>query len=169
MHTDTSDIRQRLIRIVEPVCRDSGYELVDLRYVLEQGGWVLRVFIDRDPPGPDPIGFDDCERVSRELSALLDVEDPLPNAYRLEVSSPGVDRPLRTADHFRRQLGSDVKVTMDRGLDGRRNFTGTVVAVDGDTVTLSVDGQKYQLPIDDIAHAKLIPDWDALLREARHP
>jgi len=168
MHTDTSDIRQRLIELVEPVCRDSGYELVDLRYVLEQGGWVLRVFIDLDPPGPDAISFEDCERVSRALSALLDVEDPLPNAYRLEVSSPGVDRPLRTAEHFRRQLGNTVKVTMDRGLDGRRNFSGTVVHVDGDTVTLAADGQRHQLPIDDIAAARLVPDWDALMREARH-
>src|SRR5262245_16949858 len=100
MHGNPSEIRDQLIRLHEPVCRASGYELVDLRYLLEQGGWVVRVLIDLDPPGPDAIGFDDCERISRELSAVLDVEDPIPNAYRLEVSSPGVDRPLRTAEHF---------------------------------------------------------------------
>jgi ribosome maturation factor RimP len=164
MHTNTSDIRDRLIRIAEPVCRASGYELVDLRYLLEQGGWVVRVFIDRDPPGPDSIGFDDCERISRELSAVMDVDDPVPNAYRLEVSSPGVDRPLRTAEHFRRQVGGQIKVTLERGIDGRRNFTGRVVGVDGDHVVVEADGHRHALPLDDIATAKLIPDWDAIMR-----
>jgi ribosome maturation factor RimP len=165
MPSNPSDIRDRLIELVEPVCRASGYELVDLRHVLEQGGWVVRVFIDRDPPGgPDPISFEDCERVSRELSALFDVEDPIPNAYRLEVSSPGVDRPLRTAEHFRRQIGNQAKLTLDRGIDGRRNFSGTVIGVDDDDVIVEVDGTRHALPLSDISTAKLVPDWDAIMR-----
>ncbi len=166
-HANPSDIRDRLLRLAEPVCRASGYELVDLRYVLEQGGWVVRAYIDYDPPGPDAISFADCERVSRELSAVFDVEDPIPGAYRLEISSPGVDRPLRTAEHFRRQIGNQIKVTLERGLDGRRNFSGTVVGVEGDDIAIDVDGTRHLLPLDDIATAKLVPDWDALMRDAR--
>jgi len=168
MHPEPQQIRERLIALAEPVCRDLGYELVDLRYVLEPGAWVVRAFIDRDGAG-EPIGFDDCERVSRELGAVLDVEDPIPAAYRLEVSSPGVDRPLRTADHFRRHLTQQAKISLHRGLDGRRNFTGTLTAVEdeGATVVVDADGARYRLPLADIANAKLIPDWDALFRQAR--
>ncbi len=170
------DTRDKLLKIAEPVCTGAGYELVDLRFVSEPGGWVVRVFIDH-APGTSPgtsidvsIGFDDCERISRELSALFDVEDPVPHAYRLEVSSPGFDRPLRTADHFRRVVGACAKVALGHGVDGRRNFTGTVVGVDagddGAVVEIEVDGTRHRLPFDDIANAKLVPDWDRLVGSA---
>ena len=103
-------IADRVLHLAEPVCASSGYELVDVRFVMEQGGWVIRVFIDR--VDERPVDLDDCERVSRELSALFDVEDPIPHAYSLEVSSPGIDRPLRTAAHFRRFVGATAKITM---------------------------------------------------------
>ena len=108
-------LRQRLVAIVEPVCLGAGYDLVDLRLKSEQGGWVLRVFIDVHAAADQPLdaewwkhGVDlaDCERLSRELSAVLDVDDPIPHAYSLEVSSPGIDRPLRTAAHFAHFKGS---------------------------------------------------------------
>jgi ribosome maturation factor RimP len=170
----------KLFAIAQPVCFAAGYELIDVRLVMEPSGWVLRVFIDRlTQAGEDAavghgtaIGLDDCERMSRELGAVLDVEDPIPQAYSLEVSSPGIDRPLRTGAHFRRFAGETTKVVLRRGLPvpgqdsaPRRNFKGPIVSVDDADafVVVDVDGTHYRLPIDDIDSARLVPDWDAVL------
>ena len=178
----TNPTLNRVFALVEPVCNGAGYELVDLRLTLEQGGWVLRVCIDlldgaASPEAADPgtdsdsirrIDTSDCERASREVSAVLDVEDPIPQAYSLEVSSPGIDRPLRTPAHFAKFIGSEIKATlvtplMQDGLE-RRNFRGVIEAVDGDNLKLRVDNKTYVLEIDDIDTARLLPDWDAVLR-----
>jgi ribosome maturation factor RimP len=168
-------LHTKLISIIEPVLEQSGFELVDLRFLLEQGGWVLRVQVDL-PLGEvtdlsevpsDRVDLEDCENISRELSAVLDVEDPIPQAYHLEVSSPGIDRPLRTAAHFAHFKGSEAKIQLAAPphLDGgeRRNFKGKLVGVIDDKVEIDVDGHTFQLPIDDIDHAKLVPDWDAVM------
>lgn len=168
---------QRLISIIEPVLQASGYELVDVRLVMEQGGWTLRVAVDRplDPDMPpdevpqDRVDLTACENISRELSAVLDVEDPIPQAYSLEVSSPGIDRPLRTAAHFAYFNGSDAKIQMAIGVptesgSERKNFRGYLRGVEGDKVLIDVDGQRFALPIEDIEQAKLVPDWDAVMR-----
>jgi ribosome maturation factor RimP len=161
------DIEAKLLKIAQPVCEDAGFEVVDIRFSRDPRGWVVQIFIDYSNGGAQEIGFDDCERMSRELSAVFDVEDPIPHAYSLEVSSPGVARPLRTAEHFRRFLGQQAKIALSDGIDGRRNFKGTLVAVDDDErVTVEVDGQSYDLPISDIDNAKLVPDWDAVMRNA---
>lgn len=158
----------KLLKIAAPVCEDAGFEVVDLRYSRDQRGWVVQIFIDHLNGGAQEISFKDCEQMSRELSAVFDVEDPLPHAYSLEVSSPGVARPLRTAEHFRRFVGQQAKIALTDGVDGRRNFKGTLVGVtDGDErVTVEVDSATYDLPIADIDSAKLIPDWDAVMRNA---
>ncbi len=172
-------LRQRLVAIVEPVCLGAGYDLVDLRLKSEQGGWVLRIFIDvhtapdAPPSSIDPewwkhgVDLADCERLSRELSAVLDVDDPIPHAYSLEVSSPGIDRPLRTAAHFRRFVGAEIKVALAVPLAGtdRKNFRGELTAVPtDDTIVMVVDGQTFTLPIADIDTAKLVPDWDDVMK-----
>ena len=169
-------LHTKLISIIEPVLEQSGFELVDLRFLLEQGGWVLRVQVDL-PLGEvtdlsevpsDRVDLEDCENISRELSAVLDVEDPIPQAYHLEVSSPGIDRPLRTAAHFAHFKGSEAKIQLAAPLhlDGgeRRNFKGKLVGVIDNKVEIDVDGHTFQLPIDDIDHAKLVPDWDAVMK-----
>jgi ribosome maturation factor RimP len=168
-------LHTKLISIIEPVLEQSGFELVDLRFLLEQGGWVLRVQVDL-PLGDvtdlsevpsDRVDLEDCENISRELSAVLDVEDPIPQAYHLEVSSPGIDRPLRTAAHFAHFKGSEAKIqlAMPLHLEGgeRRNFKGKLIGVIDDKVEIDVEGHTFQLPIDDIDHAKLVPDWDAVM------
>jgi len=171
--------QQRLFSIVEPVCTSAGYELVDLRFVLEQGGWVLRVCIDlplddtadRTAVPTDRVDLQDCEEMSRELSAVLDVEDPIPQAYSLEVSSPGIDRPLRTAAHFAYFAGSEVKIQLAHGVPAdntdvpRKNFRGVLAGVDesGEHLRIDVDGKRWELPIADVDHAKLVPDWDAVM------
>jgi len=151
----------KLLAICEPVVAGAGYELVDVEYLRDQSGWVLRVYID----GPGGVGFDDCEAVSRELGAVLDVEDPIAQAYRLEVSSPGISRPLRTPDHFRAQIGSVAKIVLATALDGRRNFKGQVVAVEPDVIVVDVDGKTFRIPFADIDSAKLVPNWDEVLKQ----
>jgi ribosome maturation factor RimP len=169
-------LQQRLISIVEPVCQAAGYELVDLRFVLEQGGWTLRVAIDRPldehvDPGEVPadrVDLIDCENLSRELSAVLDVEDPIPQAFHLEISSPGIDRPLRTAAHFQHFVGSEAKIQLAAAhhlpAGDRRNFKGILHGVEDGCVLIDCDGTAFRLPIDDIDHARLVPDWDAVMK-----
>jgi len=172
-------LHQRLISIVEPVCQAAGYELVDLRFLLEQGGWTLRVAIDLpldehtdpDEVPSDRVDLEDCENMSRELSAVLDVEDPIPQAFNLEVSSPGIDRPLRTAEHFRHFAGCEAKIQLAVALPlpagERKNFKGILQGVEDGAVVIACDGQVFRLPIDDIDHAKLVPDWDAVMKGRR--
>jgi len=167
-------IAERVLRIAEPVAIAAGYELVDVRFTMEQGGWVLRVYLDR-PGGLEQVDLHDCERMSRELSAVLDVEDPIPHAYSLEVSSPGLDRPLRTVEHFRRHAGAEVKITMAVPVQvpsgERRNFKGPLRGVEGDTeaealAVVEIDGKdEFRLPLRDIDQARIVPDWDAVLHK----
>ncbi|MGE0395733.1 MAG: ribosome maturation factor RimP [Kofleriaceae bacterium] len=166
----------KLISIVEPVCNAAGFDLVELRFLLEQGGWVLRVAIDLPlsehgdvtQVPEDRVDLQDCENMSRELSAVLDVEDPIPQAYSLEVSSPGIDRPLRTAEHFAHFAESEAKISMGVGVQTesgeRKNFRGVLKGVVDQKVKIEVDGRLFELPIDDIDTARLVPDWDAVMR-----
>ncbi len=166
---------QKLISIIEPVLAADGYELVDVRFLLDQGGWVLRVCVDLplddsvDPSEvpPDRVDLEDCTKISHELSAVLDVDDPIPQAYSLEVSSPGIDRPLRTARHFEYFAGSEAKIQLAIGVatpaGERKNFKGRLAGMTGDKVALDVDGARYELPLEDIDSAKLVPDWDAVM------
>lgn len=128
-----------------------GYEFVGLE-LMRGGGTLLRIYIDR----PDGIGLDDCEAVSREVGALLDVHDPIKGAYTLEVSSPGLDRPLFTAEHFRRFAGRRARVALEAPLDGRRRFDGSILGVEEDAVRFEQDGQEVRLPLADIRKANLV-------------
>ena len=120
----TATLRERLIVLIEPLLGRLGYELVELEYAAGRSSAVVRLFIDR----PEGIRVEDCERVSREVAALLDVEDPIPTAYTLEVSSPGFDRVLRTPAHFARFVGERVFVELRVPRAGRRRYTGTLLA-----------------------------------------
>jgi ribosome maturation factor RimP len=170
-------LQQRLIAIIEPACQAAGYELVDLRFLLEQGGWTLRVAVDLpldehtniDEVPSDRVDLSACEQLSRELSAVLDVDDPIPQAYHLEVSSPGIDRPLRTAEHYRHFTGSEAKIQLGipQHLPSgeRRNFKGILQGIGDDgAVLIECDGTVFRLPLDDIDSAKLVPDWDAVMK-----
>jgi ribosome maturation factor RimP len=146
-------LRERLFALIEPLLARLGYELIELEYVPARGRGALRLFIDR----PGGIGLDDCERVSREVSALLDVEDPIPGAYTLEVSSPGDDRVLRTRAHFDRFVGSRVHVELLAPRAGRRRYTGTLRSVADDGVVLEVDRDSVNVPFREIGRARLAP------------
>ena len=147
-----SKLVDTLTPLLTPAIEGAGYELVDLQWKRETGAWVLRALIDK-PVGL--ISHDDCTRVSRELSAVLDVNDVISHHYTLEVSSPGLDRPLRTAQHFGRFIGQKARVRLQTGVSGRRNFAGIIVGVEGNTVTLDVGGTSFDLPLSDLERANL--------------
>ena len=145
--------RDELANFLEPAVERLGYELVDLEVRLGGKGGLVRLYIDK----PDGIDLDDCEKVSLAVSALLDVEDPVPANYNLEVSSPGLDRKLTKVAHFQRFTGEIVKVQMRIPIDGRRRFRGTLVASDEEKIVVEVDGESYNLPLKTIDTARLVP------------
>lgn len=147
-------IDEELKQLLEPAIEGLGYELIELESRVGGKDGVLRVFIDSEKG----IDLDDCETVSRQISTLLDVEDPIPGRYSLEVSSPGLDRPLTKAEHFRRFAGEDIRVKLSVPLEGRRNFRGAIRGVDDDSVEVEVDGELHRLPMARIASARLVPD-----------
>jgi ribosome maturation factor RimP len=188
-----SVLRGRLIALMEPLLERLGYELVELEYVPNRGNALLRIYIDRlaadDSVADDRedestvtlneadevedggetlresgIGIDDCERVSREVSALLDVEDPIPSAYTLEVSSPGEDRVLRTRAHFDRFAGSRVHVELKVPREGRKRYTGLLKSIDDVGVELEVDRQPVTVRFDEIEKARLAPEHAGPMR-----
>jgi len=143
-----------LAKLLEPTVVRLGYELADLEVRLGGKGGVVRVFIDK----PDGIGLDDCEKVSRAVSAILDVEDPVPGNYDLEVSSPGLDRKLTKVEHFQRFMGENVKVSLRFPKEGRRRFRGTLVSADDENIVVEVDGESHSLALSMIDTARLVPD-----------
>lgn len=159
----TGALRERVIALTEPLLGRLGYELVELEYAAGRSHATLRFFIDKS----GGIGLEDCEQVSREISAMLDVEDPIPTAYTLEVSSPGFDRVLRTRAHFERFAGERVHVELKVPREGRRRYTGTLRTVADDGLTLEVDRETVSVPFDEIGKARLAPQVDAVPKEHR--
>jgi ribosome maturation factor RimP len=147
--------RARLTALIEPVVMSLGLELVDVEWVPGRREGLLRVFIDTLADAGRHVGVDDCEKVSRAVSALLDVEDPIPGAFSLEVSSPGFDRVLRSRAHYERFVGSRVKVELVAARDGRRRYTGTLRAVRESGIELEVDGQTVAIPMAEIGKSRL--------------
>jgi ribosome maturation factor RimP len=147
---------QRLRNLLEPVVTDLGYELWHLESQGSGRSGVLRLYVD----SPQGIALEDCEKVSREVSAVLDVDDAGGGQYQLEVSSPGLDRPLITGEHFSRFIGQRARITMFAPVDGKRKLRGTILAVSGDTVDLGGDEQTYSLATCDMAKAKLEPVFE---------
>ena len=146
--------KQRLIELLEPPVQALGYELVDLDVHVGRRG-LLRLFIDQE----EGIELADCELVSRQLSAFLDVEDPLPGHYVLEVSSPGLDRRLRTLEHFQRFQDEEATIRLRVPRDGRRKLSGRLLGVQDDTILIEVDGKTWGLQPTEIETAQLVPSF----------
>lgn len=149
MGSVASALRMRLASGVEAL----GFELVEAELSGGRHHRTLRVYID----GPEGVTVDDCAAVSRQLSAILDVEDPIIGSYTLEVSSPGLDRPLVTPADFRRFQGAMIKVRLLNALDGRRNFTGRLLETTPESVVMEVDQERFNLPLAAIERARLVP------------
>ena len=141
-----------LAKLLEPAVERLGYEMIDLE-VRTGGSGLVRLYIDK----PEGVDLEDCEKVSLAVSALLDVEDPVPGNYNLEVSSPGLDRKLTKVEHFQRFTGETVKVQMRFPIEGRRRFRGTLVSSDEENIVVEVDGESHSLPLKTIDTARLVP------------
>lgn len=148
-----SEAEDRLVALLTPTVAGLGYDLVDLELVGSGHHRTLRLYIDC----LGGITVDDCETVSRQVSAVLDVEDPLPGSYTLEVPSPGLDRPLVKQADFARFIGETIKVRMAYPVLGRRNFKGDLVEVTDDHVVVDVDNESYDLPYAGMEKARLVP------------
>lgn len=152
---------EELARLLEPTVEGLGYELTDLEFTRGGGEMLIRLFIDKLPgegaAAAESVGLNDCEVVSRQVSAVLDVEDPVPGHYVLEVSSPGLDRKLTKPAHFQRFVGEEVRVQMRFAVEGRRKFRGRLTVAHEDRIEVEVDGQPHELPIATIDTARLVP------------
>ncbi|MFP5504618.1 MAG: ribosome maturation factor RimP [Gammaproteobacteria bacterium] len=141
--------------LLEPAVAALGCELVGIEYHPSGKHSLLRIYIDR----PEGVTVDDCSAVSYQISGLLDVEDPIPGHYTLEVSSPGLDRPLFGARDFERFAGHEVKIRTRFPVEGQRNFRGLLQGMQGQQVVVDEqDGRRVELPLDQIEQARLVPD-----------
>jgi len=147
-------IAEKVFSIINPTIIDMGYELLGIEYVASGKHSILRLYIDREKG----IGVDDCETVSRQVSAIMDVEDPINGQYNLEVSSPGIERPLFEISHYQRFLGHDVRLKTYRPIDGKRNFTGCIGSVGktSNTIELVTELGPVTLDIGLIEKANLV-------------
>ena len=142
--------------LFEPVVNGMGYELIEIEYQPNPKYGVLRLFIDKE----SGIQVEDCSAVSRQISAVIDVEDPVSGKFNLEISSPGMDRPLRRAEDFQQFSGEVVKIKTSMAFEGQRNFKGILKGLEEDLVIVECDDKEVRLPITAIDKARLVPDFD---------
>ena len=148
----------KLTSLLQPLVEDLGYEFVGIENSSNPKNPVLAIYID----APDGIDVEDCVKVSREIAALLDVEDPIPGKYQLEVSSPGLDRPLFTLAQFQQFSGEVAQISLFAPRDGRRKFKGKILGTEEGQVRMEQDGVEVTLDLGNIAKARLVPDFAGL-------
>ena len=142
--------KQQIQHIVSPLLEQDGYEFVELEYRRENTGWVVRLFVDKD----GGITIDDCTHISRRVGDVLEVKDIIPTAYTLEISSPGLDRPLKSENDFKRAIDNRVAVLTTETLDGKNSFNGLLTRVDRGVIYLECNGGSYQIPLKKIVKAR---------------
>jgi ribosome maturation factor RimP len=147
----STQIKSAVEELVRPFIEENGFELVDVEFIKEGGNWFLRVYVDKE----GGIDIDDCGRVSEYLSARLDEKDPIEQAYFLEVSSPGAERPLKKLQDYHKAVGEHVFVTTYEPVDGLKEFEGTLVSFDEETLVIEVGKKKHTLPYNKVANARL--------------
>jgi ribosome maturation factor RimP len=143
---------QKLTELLRPAVEETGKSLLGVEYISAGNNSILRLFIDHE----NGIDVDDCAEVSRQVGALLDVEDPISSEYNLEVSSPGVDRPLFEIAHFQAVVGEIVNIKLSIPLNGRRKFKGPLVAIENNNLIIEVDSIDYEMPIGNVDKANLV-------------
>ena len=157
METDATIAR--VWQLAGPLAESEGMEIVDIQFRHEGGrrGKVLRLYLDKEN-GPN---VDDLARVSRQLGELLDVQEAVDGAYTLEVSSPGINRPLKKREHFERFVGKRIRVRTREMIDGRRSFLGVLQTVSEGYITVKQEGKVYRIPLSDIERSNYEHDWSA--------
>jgi len=148
-----SNLQEQIEQLLDPILTSLGLTLWDLDFKKEGPQWLLRIYIEHEPGG---VTLGDCETVSRDLSTALDVEDLIPHAYTLEVSSPGIDRPLTRAKDYARFAGFEAKLETRAPIDGRKRFKGRLKGLEAETVKIEVEGAELALPLEEIEKAKLV-------------
>ena len=146
--------QDHLVELLRPVIEGLGYEWVGAEFDGHQR--VLRIYID----SPEGIGLEDCSKVSYQVSGVLDVEDPISGRYQLEISSPGMDRPLFELSQFERFVGELVRLQLSRALDGRRRFKARIKAVEGADIIIEDEGETFTIPFSLVDKARLVPEFD---------
>lgn len=144
-----------LWELFEPVVNGMGYDLIEIEHIPNPKHGILRLYIDKE----DGVTIDDCSAVSEQISALIDVEDPVRGHFNLEISSPGLDRPLRRLKDFQRFTGSLVKLKTSMPLEGQRNFKGRLLEANEDVLVIETDTEEISLPMSAIEKARLVPDY----------
>ncbi|MDQ1913349.1 ribosome maturation factor RimP [Paenibacillus sp. GD4] len=147
----SKDIHSTVEALVRPFLEENEFELVDIEFVKEGGNWFLRVYVDKE----GGIDIDDCGRVSEYLSARLDEKDPIEQAYFLEVSSPGAERPLKKVQDYHKAVGEHVFVTTYEPIDGLKEFEGKLASFDEETLVIEIGKKKHILPYNKVASARL--------------
>jgi ribosome maturation factor RimP len=155
------EILDRVRAMVDPILLNEGMELVDIEYRRESKGWILRLYLDKE----GGVTLDDCTRVSQEVERSLDVEDFIQTPYTLEVSSPGLTRPLKTEKDFMKYCYRLIKVKTVDPIENRRQFKGRLLGVSENRIEIEVDGGVFQIPLSNVAKANLEIDRDALRKE----
>ncbi|MFW2439532.1 MAG: ribosome maturation factor RimP [Arenicellales bacterium] len=150
-------LEKKLSNLFEPVIESMAYELVGVELTGSGNGTILRIYIDAE----NGITVDDCQAVSYQVSGILDVEDPLQGHYTLEVSSPGLDRPLVKPEHFEQFTGELVKIRSTEAVLGRKNFKGILESFDGEYLYVAVDNEVFEIPFDIVEKANLVPILDS--------
>ena len=158
-----SPSEQALEALIAPTVRGLGCEVWGIEYRPRSRGSTLKVFIEAE----DGVTIEDCERVSVQIGALLDVEDPIIEPYRLEVSSPGLDRILFRREHYQTYLGEKVDVRLAFPFEGRRRFTGQLAGIEGDDIVVRLDDVEYLLPLEQVQRARIVPDFATPRRGGR--
>lgn len=151
-----SQIEKTLTEMLAPAVEALGFEMWGIEYVRAGKHSILRVYIDTE----HGVTVDECADVSRQVSAVLDVEDPIQGLYNLEVSSPGMDRLLFKPEHYQAYLGEQINLRLNMPVENRRNFKGNLNACDGNIITLEVDNQVFEVALSNVARANLVPNFD---------
>lgn len=149
-------LEQRLTELFEAPVTALGFELWGVEFIRAGKHSTLRVYID----GPHGVSVDNCVEISQQISAVLDVEDPISSEYYLEVSSPGLDRSLLKIEHFQRYIGENATIVLRMAMNNRRKYKGTIKQIDGEMITITVDGQDEIIAFANIQQANLVPNFD---------
>lgn len=151
-----SKTEKRIIELAEPVARDLNFYLYDVEYIKEGGIWFLRVYIDKKESG---ISIDECESFSRALSDILDKEDPIAQNYYLEVSSPGIERKLKTKEHFDTYMGEMVDIGLYKAIDGAKQITGKLISYEDEKIKIQSGDKELELNLSDTTNVHLHFEW----------
>ncbi len=156
---------EKFSNLLSPLVQSLGYDLIGAEFVPHRGNALLRLYVDVADRG---VTVEDCERVSREVEGLLDVENLIPGRYTLEVSSPGLDRPLYTLAHFLRWQGADVDVTLIEPVAGRRRWRGRIDKIEGEQIEIQAVDAAAQFNFRQVAKARLVPNYQVAMSSGKH-